>query len=283
MNMNFQLKDFDGPLDLLLTLIGKAQIDIRDIFVSDITDQYLAVVRGAPDLNMDEASDFLVMAATLVEIKSRALLPRPPALEEGEEDPAEELIRRLEEYKRYRESVEELRTFEEAARHVFTKLPEEYPLPPQEVELTGLTLEGLKEAFLRIWARKPKAEEAEENRYLPRNIRRDQHTVQECMLSLLKTIRRRKRMRFEEAFSEAPSKEEVVTYFLAVLELLKLGQMHFRQEGIYGEILLISGRAAFLEEPEEEPSGGRKQRKKKTAHPEGYDMLQEVEPVLGGE
>ena len=262
MNMTFRLKDFDGPLDLLLTLIGKAQIDIRDIFVSDITDQYLSLVRNAPDLNMDEASDFLVMAATLVEIKSRAMLPRPPQPEEGEEDPETELIRRLEEYKRYKESAEELRDFEEAAKHVFTKLPEEYPLPPQEVELTGLTLEGLTEAFLRIWARKPAAEEETVNHYAPRDIHRDQHTVQECMLNLIRTIRTRKRMRFEEAFSAAPTKEEVVTYFLAVLELLKLGQMHIQQQGIYGEIELIAGRPRFVEEPEEEPAGKRKRRKK---------------------
>ena len=88
----FKLKDFDGPLDLLLTLIGKAQIDIKDIFVSEITDQYLEIVRNAPDLNMDEASDFLVMAATLLEIKSRSLLPREPREGEAvEEDPAQVL------------------------------------------------------------------------------------------------------------------------------------------------------------------------------------------------
>ena len=92
----FKLKDFDGPLDLLLTLIGKAQIDIKDIFVSEITDQYLEIVRNAQDLDMDEASDFLLMAATLLEIKSRALLPKPPKPED-ETDPEEELIRRLEE------------------------------------------------------------------------------------------------------------------------------------------------------------------------------------------
>ena len=261
MTMKFQLKDFDGPLDLLLTLIGKAQIDIREIFVSDITDQYLQIVRNAPDLDMDEASDFLVMAATLVEIKSRAMLPRPPAPEEGEEDPETELIRRLEEYKRYRESAESLRDFEEAAKRVFTKLPEEYPLPPQEVELTGLTLEGLTEAFLRIWSRKPAEEDPEENHYRARDIHRDQHTVQECMLSLMQNLRKKKRMRFEEAFSEAASREEVTTYFLAVLELLKLGQMHAEQTGVYGEILLIRGRAPFVEFKEEPPGGKRRRRK----------------------
>ncbi len=278
MTMNFRLKDFDGPLDLLLTLIVKAQIDIKEIFVSDITEQYLSVVRNAPDLDMDEASDFLVMAATLVEIKSRAMLPRPPAPEEGEEDPETELIRRLEEYRRYKESAEELRDFEDAAKNVFTKLPEEYPLPPQEVELTGLTLEGLTEAFLRIWARKPDRDEPGENRYASRDIHRDQHTVQECMLNLLHAIRKQKRIRFEEAFSEAPTREEVVTYFLAVLELLKLGQIHIRQDGIYGGIELISGRAPFVEQEEEAPVGKRRRRKKPEKDTDGRK-----EPVIGGE
>ena len=239
----FKLKEFDGPLDLLLTLIGKAQIDIRDIFVSEITDQYLEIVRNAPDLNMDEASDFLVMAATLLEIKSRSMLPKPKAGEE-EEDPETELIRRLEEYKRFRETADNMKEFEEAARHVFTKLPEEYPLPPQEIELTGLSIEGLTEALLRILARKPALDDnPESNHYAPRNIHRDVHTVQECMLDLMHAIRKRKRMKFEEAFSDAPVREEVVTMFLAVLELLKLGQIHIRQEETYGSILLISGKA----------------------------------------
>ena len=241
LTQEFKLKDFDGPLDLLLTLIGKAQIDIRDIFVSEITEQYLEIVRNAEDLNMDESSDFLVMAATLLEIKSRAMLPRPAPPEE--EDPETELIRRLEEYKQFRETAENMKGFEEAAKHVFTKLPEEYPLPPQEYELTGLTLEGLTEAFIRIWKRKPALDDnPESNHYAPRNIRRDSHTVQECMLDLMSGVKKKKRMRFEEAFEDAPTKEAVVTYFLAVLELLKLGQMHVRQESVYGGIMLIWGR-----------------------------------------
>ena len=239
----FKLKDFDGPLDLLLTLIGKAQIDIKDIFVSEITDQYLEIVRNAPDLNMDEASDFLLMAATLLEIKSRAMLPKPPKPED-EIDPETELIRRLEEYKRFRETAESMKAFEDAAKRVFTKLPEEYPLPPQEIELTGLTLEGLQEAFLRIWQRKPKLDDdPERNHYAARNIHRDSHTVQECMLNLIYRMQKKKRMMFEEAFSDAPTREEVVTYFLAVLELLRLGRMHIRQDRVYGGIELISGKA----------------------------------------
>jgi len=282
----FKLKDFDGPLDLLLTLIGKAQIDIREIFVSEITDQYLEIVRSAPDLNMDESSDFLVMAATLLEIKSRAMLPKPAPPEE--EDPETELIRRLEEYKQFKETAENMKQFEEAAKHVFTKLPEEYPLPPQEIELTGLTLEGLTEAFLRIWSRKPALDDnPESNHYAPRNIRRDVHTVQECMLDLMHTVKKRKRIRFEEAFEAAPTKEAVVTYFLAVLELLKLGQMHIRQETVYGEIELIWGKAPFVQEEDLTTEGAqtRRGRKKKDdgregRQPEGTDRGDSVR--IGG-
>ena len=251
MAMTFQLKDFDGPLDLLLFLISKEKIDIKDIFISQITDQYIESVRSAADLDMEDATDFLVMAATLLEIKSRAMLPRPPKIEEGEEDPEQALIRQLEEYKRFRETADAMKRFERAAAEVFTKLPEEYPLPPQETELVGLTLQGLTEAFLRIWARLPaREEEPEQNRYAPRDIRRDEHTVQECMLTLMKGIRRSGRLRFEEAFSAAPTREEVVTMFLALLELLKLGETHIEQEGVYGDILLLPGRREYTEEEE---------------------------------
>ncbi len=250
--MTFQLKDFDGPLDLLLHLITKAQVDIKDIFVSQITDQYIDSVSGAVDLDMDDATDFLVMAATLLEIKSRALLPKPPALEEGEEDPEQALIRRLEEYKRFRETAGAMKAFEEAAQKLFTKLPDEFPLPPQETELVGLTLEGLTQAFLRIWARKPEEKESEENNhYAPRDIHRDEHTVQECMLTLLRGVKRGSgKLRFEDALSSAPTREEMVTLFLALLELLKLGEVHAEQESVYGEIWLLAGRRKDEEEAE---------------------------------
>ena len=249
--LTLHLSQFEGPLDMLLFLIGKAKINIREIFVSEVTDQYIQSVKSAPDLDMDEASDFLLMAATLLEIKSRAMLPRPPKTED-ETDPETELIRRLEEYKRFRETAESMKEFEDAAKRVFTKLPEEYPLPPQEVELTGLTLEGLQEAFLRIWQRRPQLDDdPESNHYAARNIHRDSHTVQDCMLNLMYRIRKKKRMRFEDAFSEAPTREEVVTYFLAVLELLKLGQMHVRQDSVYGGIELIAGKARQKKAPKD--------------------------------
>ena len=198
---------------------------------------------------MDDATDFLVMAATLLEIKSRAMLPRPPRLEEDEEDPEQALIRRLEEYKRFRETAAEMQRFEEAAATMYAKLPEEYPLPPQSVELTGLTLEGLVSAFLRIYNRRPAEPEAREvNHYAPRDIRRDEHNVQECMLVLLKGLKQKGSLHFEEVFSAAPTKEEVVTLFLALLELLRLGETHIVQEDVYGDIVLLPGRSELIDE-----------------------------------
>ena len=160
MAVYISLRQFEGPLDLLLHLITKAKIDIKDIFVSEITEQYLDSMRGLDELDMDTASEFLTMAATLLEIKSRALLPRPPAEpEDGEETPEQALIRRLEEYKLYKESAGRMKEFEQAAMQVFSKLPEEYPLPPQPVELTGLSMDALVRALERIIARQTQVDE----------------------------------------------------------------------------------------------------------------------------
>ena len=170
-------------------------------------------------------------------------------MEEGEEDPEAALIRQLEEYKRFRETADAMKQFEKAAGNLFTKLPEEYPLPPQETELVGLTLEGLTAAFLRIWQRKPAmdTETPEVNHYAPRDIRRDEHNVQDCM-DELRFMLRKGRMTFDEAFSPAPTREEVVTRFLALLELLKLGEAHIEQDGVYGDILLLPGRREEIED-----------------------------------
>ena len=110
------LRQFDGPLDLLLTLITNAKVDIQDIFVSEITEQYLESMKLVGELDMDSASEFLQMAATLLEIKSRAMLPRPPKPEEeGELSPEEELIRRLEEYRQFKEISGRLQELEKQA------------------------------------------------------------------------------------------------------------------------------------------------------------------------
>ncbi len=233
----FRLKQFDGPLDLLLHLIGKAKIDIKDIFVSQITEQFIDAVRTAPDFDPEEASEFIAMAAMLVEIKSRALLPRPPKPEE--DDPEQALIARLTAYKQLKESAETMAEFEKSALRVFGKLPEEIPLPPPTLEIDGLTLDALWQALLRVAERAPKGEEEAET--MPQDIRRDCHTVEGCM----KTIQKRLRAgatRFEELFEGKPNREEIVTLFIALLELLRLGKAYATQNDLLGAITLHQGR-----------------------------------------
>ena len=236
MALTLHLKDFEGPLDMLLFLIGKAKIDIRDIFVSDVTDQYIQSVREAEDLDMDDASAFINMAATLIEIKSRALLPKPPAPEDEEEDPEKALIRQLEEYQRYKQASEALHTLEEAAARMFSKLPEEYPLPPPTFELTGLDLEGLVRAFGDVLARAEKRA-GEENAFASRRIVRDAYDVPGCVRHILRGVRRGA-MKFYELFSPEPTRDEVVTLFLALLELIRLGKVIVRQDAVYQDIML---------------------------------------------
>ena len=224
------LKQFEGPLDLLLHLITRAKVDIKDIFVSEITEQYLASLDGIDELDMDTASEFLTMAATLLEIKSRALLPRPPAPEEeGEETP---------EYKLYKESAGRMKEFEQVAMQVFSKLPEEYPLPPQPVELTGLTLQGLVRALERIIARQTM--EDEPGRVF-RAITRDKFTIEQCTFNLTSRLRRGPVL-FSDMLSDQVTRDEIVSYFMAMLELLKLGKLHAQQEKIYDDILILPGR-----------------------------------------
>jgi segregation and condensation protein A len=194
---------------------------------------------------MDDASGFLQMAATLVEIKSRALLPREKREgEEDEEDPEAALIRQLEEYQTLKSLAGDMQQFERAAAEMYQKLPEEYPLPPPTYELDNLTLEGLTEAFARVLARVPKEEAppAPEQR----RILRDEFSVPMCMAGIVKRIKIGP-VSFFELMGDAPSRDEVVSTFLALLELLKLGRAKASQNGVFGEIIIS---ARVLEEQE---------------------------------
>ena len=147
------IQDFDGPLDLLLHLIEKAEVNIEDIFVSEITAEYLEYMQDLTEDELDAASDFLTVAAQLVYLKSRHLLPRPAPLEEDEEeDPEEAFIRRLKEYKIYKAAGEELSELYEQARLRFSRLPEELPPPKEEADLsTTPRRRGSSKPFCRPW------------------------------------------------------------------------------------------------------------------------------------
>ena len=207
--------------------------------MSEITEQYLASLDGLDELDMDVASEFLTMAATLLEIKSRALLPRPPKEEDEDgESPEQALIRRLEEYKLYKESAGRMKEFEQAAMMVFSKLPEEYPLPPQPVELTGLSLDGLVRALERIIARQ--TQEADPGRVF-RSITRDKFTIEQCVFNLTSRLKKGPVL-FTDMLSSHVTRDEIVSYFMAMLELLKLGKLHAQQEKAFDDILILPGR-----------------------------------------
>ena len=232
------LRQFDGPLDLLLTLISRAKIDIKDIFLSEITEQYLASMAVVDELDMDAASEFLQMAATLLEIKSRTLLPVPPRAPEGEEEtPEEALIRRLTEYKAFKELGERMKVLEKVAVERLTKLPEEYTLPPPTYELTGLTLTALTQAFERVLRRAEAHEDAQ--RKISHVIRKDEFTMHGCMARIQKRLNKGG-ARFSELFDGAPGTIELVSVFLALLELVRLGLVRVKQSSTYGEIDLTS-------------------------------------------
>lgn len=220
---------------MLLHLISRAKVDIRDIFISEITEQYLASIGSLDSLNMDSASEFLQMASLLLEIKSRSLLPKPPReSDEDELDPEQELIRRLEEYKRYKEAGEQLQILEETAIHMLYRLPDELA-GETRVELGGLTLDGLVAAFQRLLTRSIQSEEESPKTTY---IRRDTWTIQECMFRIQAQFQGQKSVAFSSLFTEAPTRAEITTVFLALLELWRLGMFKLRQEGTYGEIEL---------------------------------------------
>ncbi len=184
------------------------------------------------------------MASTLLEIKSRAMLPKPPKPENPDElTPEEALIRQLTEYKQVKDASERMHQLEMEARALMTKLPEEYPLPPAKIEITGLTVEKLVRAFQQALERAEAAEQAEH--MAGREIRRDRFTISGCVSRIARKLRHG-RFRFIELFDEDMTRDEVITMFLALLEMAKSNRVHVEQDSPYEDI--------FLSTPVKEPA-----------------------------
>lgn len=228
---------FDGPLDLLLHLISRAQVDIRDIFISEITDQFLAYMGQLDELDMDRASEFLEMAARLLEIKSRRLLPGAAEEEEDEESPEQQLIRQLEEYRLFKAASAALQQKEKLAAGVHYRLPQEI-VRGGDFDITNASAALLAQAFAALLARVGQEEDDEEEP--ERRIERESFTVQQQLFRIQSLLGQRGSVGFGELVSARPTREEVVTAFLAVLELIKLNRAQVRQEGLYGAIRLVA-------------------------------------------
>jgi len=221
---------FEGPLDLLLHLIKKNEISITDIPIATITEQYLATLELMESLNLDIAGEFLVMAATLIHIKSRMLLPPEEDPEEEEEgDPREQLIRQLLEYQRFKEAADELERREILRRDVFVR-PFEEQEEMEAAGFEGVSLFDLIAALQSVLERLPKEE--------VHQVTLEKISVREKMNLLLYDLHRRGRLIFQSLFEGAASRMEVVVTFLAMLELVKIRAIRIWQEERMGPIVL---------------------------------------------
>ena len=233
MTYRVRLELFEGPLDLLLHLIKKNEVDVTDIPVATITEQYLAHLDLMRDLSLDIAGEYLVMAATLTLIKSRLLLPSPATDDDEEADPRADLVRQLLEYQRYREAAASLAERPLLRRDVFVREPSADGVPPDpNAKLpVRVTLWELMEAF-RAVLKRAQPDPVHQVEAEPVSLR-------ERISSLLQTLGVARRLTFDSLFGDAPTRGFVIVTFLAVLELAKLGAIEAVQEEQLGPILIV--------------------------------------------
>ncbi len=230
------LENFEGPLDLLLFLINKEEIEIKDIFVSEVTGQFLEYVKGLPYVDVDKVSDYLNIAATIIKIKAQALVPNleeDPAIEAEIEEDKAQLIRALEEFKLIKEESKKLKELETIGSY-FKEPDKDVGETKTVFSLEGLTLEGLVNAFSTLMIKRESTRVNEEVREIPR----DEYTVEQKITFVMECLEEREQIGFEELFTRDFTKSEIVTTFQAMLELLKHQFLRVRQEETFGEIII---------------------------------------------
>ena len=245
-----KLVRFEGPLDLLLHLIKRDEIDIYDIPIAHITQQYLTYIELMRSLDLEVAGEFLVMAATLMRIKAKMLLPLPSVGEEEEEgDPREELVQRLIEYRQFKEAAGTLKSREEERRLLFERgmLPgadEAGPLP-----LAPATLFDLLDALNRVMLRIPE--------HTVYDVRTETYDVEEKMSLIARTVAERGAVSFTTLMQECRARAEVIVTFIALLELVKLGQVGVTQAEPFGDIQIVARtrEGSGTDAPVESPGG----------------------------
>ena len=230
----FKLDNFEGPLDLLLHLIKDSKLDIMTVKLADLTEQYLEYMQDLDSIDMDRASEFIVVAATLIEIKSKQLIPVETEEETEEEDSETLLMQRLKEYKLFKETGLKLKDIED-----INKMYREPGKETQKVKIIvkDLVLDKLLDAFAALLVKSEiKGQEIEK----PKKIAKDRFTVAEKIISIRGYAREHKRFPFEELFTDDMTKSEMINVFLALLELLKLQSIRVEQLGQFKQINVIS-------------------------------------------
>lgn len=240
MEYKVAIEAYEGPMDLLLSLIQKSQIDIYDIPINEVTEQFLEFIHDMEELNLEITSEFLVMAATLLEIKSRMLLPKEKVIEDGIEieiDPRDELVQRLIEYKLYKEAAERLKVSEMTESRVYYKPREDLSIYRDPLdELAKIDLYQLVKAVNNILSRNA----IKLNRISYEEISREEYTLEDCIDEIKSRLNFKKRILFSRLISENSSREEVITYFLSILELLKMGSIQVEQDNAFTDIIIIN-------------------------------------------
>lgn len=227
-----KLDNFEGPLDLLLHLIKEAKIEIKDIFVSQVTEQFLEYMNGVSVLDVDKASEYLNMAATLLEIKSKSILPKIEDYIDDIEDPEQALIRQLEEYKLFKEASEKLKKQENVDR--FYKPPEK-TAGEVKIVYNDFNLEGLIAAFSKLLMR---VDDRKRQQNVLKEIPKEVFTVKDKVEEIRAVLLDKKVVSFFEMFRHHYTKNELITTFQAMLELLKLQYITVEQTGVFDDITL---------------------------------------------
>lgn len=230
--LSFKLDSFEGPLDLLLMLIKKNKVNIYDIPIAEILEQYLIVMQQMEELDLEMSSEFLVMAATLLQIKSKMLLPAED--DEEEEDPRTELVRRLVEYKRIKETIDFFREHENSDAALFFKLPDVIERPPAVIDYSALTTENLLQAYKMSFA-KLERKLPPPKRSFSGIVGHEKVSVRERVRNIWKKLIDRGKVLFKDIFKGVKSKPEAVASFLAVLEMIKMNKIAVEETDTKGE------------------------------------------------
>ena len=234
---------FEGPLDLLLHLIEREELDITNIALVTVADQYMQYLHEAEQINLDQLADFIYIGARLLFIKSRALLPKPQSDEitdDDEDDPSDDLARQLIEYKRFKEAAGQLRAIETAGLHSYPRIapPPELPAP---TGLDGVTIDLLRQMVETALNRTPDETEAVQV------IRRHKITVRDKVAQIREKLASEHRVSFRALIEECRTRMEIIISFMAVLELIKSCEIDALQDDAFADIVLVPTEAAVIE------------------------------------
>lgn len=231
--MDIKLKDFEGPLDLLLHLVSKYQMDIYDVPITEVIEQYLAYVSTLQAMRLEVTGEYMVMASQLMLIKSRKLLPKVAEVTDLEDDLEQDLLSQIEEYRKFKLLGEHLEAKHRDRAQYYSKAPTELIYEDAELVHDKTTID-LFLAFSNILAKKK--EEFAQNHT---TILRDEYKIEDMMVIVKESLAGRDQLRLQDLFKEAQNVQEVITLFLATLELIKTQELILVQEESFGDIYLM--------------------------------------------